>query len=83
MNNEIITAHNHLLSAKTLFITLGTARVHLLNENSEVVANCHKQPASLFKKKLLTVDEIVKSLSYTLKECKRINPDLKVKCFGS
>mmetsp|Transcript_36038 Transcript_36038/g.34105 ORF Transcript_36038/g.34105 Transcript_36038/m.34105 type:complete len:235 (-) Transcript_36038:7-711(-) len=78
MNNEIIAAHNHLLSAKTLFITLGTAKVHLLNENNEVVANCHKQPAHLFKKKLLKVDEVVQSLSYTLKECKKINPDLKV-----
>lgn len=78
MNSEIIAANNNLLAAKTLFITLGTARVHVLKETDRVVSNCHKQPSNLFQKKLLSVNEIVEDLEKTFLQCKKRNPDLKV-----
>lgn len=43
-------------------ITLGTAWVYRLRSTGQVVANCHKQPASLFSRELLSVDECIEAL---------------------
>jgi len=51
-----------LKKCNKIIITLGTAYVHLLKKNKEIVANCHKMPANLFEKKLLSHLEINKSL---------------------
>jgi len=45
---------------KWLIITLGTAWIYELAESGIPVANCHKMPAQLFRKRLLSVEEIVK-----------------------
>lgn len=47
-----------LFSADILIITLGTAWVHVLKENGEIVANCHKQSKKNFDKRLLSSREI-------------------------
>jgi len=47
---------------KTLIITLGTAKVHVLKASGAVVNNCHKQAHALFSSRLLGVDEVVGSL---------------------
>ncbi len=47
-----------LRRADTVIITFGTAWIYRLRENGEVVANCHKQPQSLFARELLTADRI-------------------------
>ena len=78
MNRDIIAAHENLISAKVLFVTLGTARVHTLNSNNQVVSNCHKQPAHMFTKKLLSVEEVVTTLRESLLLCRTHNPNLKV-----
>ncbi len=49
---------NFLKSNKVLIITYGTAWIYELIENGEIVANCHKQPSSKFKKRLLSLNEI-------------------------
>lgn len=79
MNNDILAAHTNLIQAKILFITLGTARVHILKESNEIVSNCHKQPANLFDKKLLTTKQIVDNLRESFQLCQQFNPNLKVK----
>ena len=48
-----------LQHADTLIITFGTAWVYRLMTSGEVVANCHKQPHRLFRRELLSVEEIV------------------------
>lgn len=53
----------HISEAEHLIITLGTAWVYSLNADERIVANCHKQPARLFTRRLLTVEEIVRYLS--------------------
>lgn len=50
-----------LETSTTIIITYGTAWVYELNESKSIVANCHKQPQNLFSKRLLSVDEIIKS----------------------
>jgi lysophospholipase L1-like esterase len=44
---------------KWLIITLGTAWIYELADSGIPVANCHKMPAQLFRKRLLQVEEIV------------------------
>ena len=48
-------------ASDTLLLTLGTAWIYTLD--GEVVANCHKQPASLFERKAMSVETIVAELS--------------------
>ncbi|RMG81283.1 MAG: GSCFA family protein, partial [Bacteroidetes bacterium] len=47
----------HLSETKVAFITLGTSYVYELQ--NVIVGNCHKQPASLFTHRLLTLKETV------------------------
>jgi hypothetical protein len=59
LNHEITAAQSTFQSASHIVITFGSAWVYQLKSNDMVVANCHKMPAELFAKRLLTVDEIV------------------------
>ena len=66
---------NHL---DWLILTPGTAWVYELNKNGRLVANCHKQPATDFKKRLLSVREIVEAYEDLFQVLKTVNPKLKV-----
>lgn len=46
-------------SIKTIIVTLGTAWAYRLKSSGSIVANCHKVPAELFEKVLLTSTEII------------------------
>ncbi|MDE5673845.1 MAG: GSCFA domain-containing protein [Muribaculaceae bacterium] len=47
-------------SAKAMFVTFGTSWCYYLADRKDyVVANCHKQPASLFYRRRVSVEEIV------------------------
>jgi hypothetical protein len=50
-----------LKDCNLLIITLGTAFVYELAGSAETVANCHKMPAALFNKRMLSVQEIVEA----------------------
>lgn len=63
--------------AHVLYITLGTAFGYKL-ENGTLVANCHKFPAKLFKKKLATSEEISAAYTSMLSILKKVNPNLNV-----
>lgn len=73
MQEAIERGGEALKSATHLIITLGTAWVYRLKESGSVVANCHKQPASLFSRELLSVESIVELLKPL---CKRYNGDI-------
>ena len=51
----------HLAETTSIFISYGTAIVHELKNTNQVVNNCHKQPAAIFNKRFLSVDEITTS----------------------
>jgi hypothetical protein len=55
-------AGHWLRHTEVVLLTLGTAWVYVLKETGEIVANCHKQPAHLFEKRLLSVEEVHQSL---------------------
>ncbi|MEP0987271.1 GSCFA domain-containing protein [Ekhidna sp.] len=66
-----------LANSKWLIITLGTAIVYEL-ENGIMVANCHKVPATNFKKRFLEQREIIDHYQSLHTYLKKVNPDLKV-----
>lgn len=78
INIELIKARTRLKKSKTLLITLGTAWVYELRKEQKVVSNCHKLPANRFKRKRLSVQEIVDSLGPLLEYLKECNPALNI-----
>jgi hypothetical protein len=67
-----------LLSAHFLLITSGTSFIWQLKSNGRAVANCHKQPASLFERKMLTSAESIAWLEPVLQTCLKLNPNLQI-----
>lgn len=62
INAGIETTAHHLSNCKWIVLTLGTSFAYTLRATGAVVASCHKMPASLFDKRLLTVEESVAAL---------------------
>jgi hypothetical protein len=64
--------------AAHLFITFGTAFIYEMKSSGKTVANCHKQPRTIFNKRLLGLDKMEESFydfHTVLQEC---NPDVKI-----
>ena len=59
LNDENKVVKELLKNKPIILITFGTAIVHELQSNSQIVANCHKQNSTLFRKRKLTVEEII------------------------
>ncbi len=72
------TTHQFLKNADRLIITYGTAWVYERIDNHELVANCHKMPAKLFTKSLLTQKKIIESFDLLYQDLKKINPKIKI-----
>lgn len=63
---------------QTLIITFGTSICYYLSGSDQPVGNCHKQPASLFLRKRLSISEIVNVWNDRLIDLRNKIPDLKV-----
>lgn len=59
MNRAVEAGSRALRDGDTLLATFGTAWVYEQCDTGRVVANCHKQPHSTFRRRLATVEEIV------------------------
>ena len=59
LNDENTIVKELLKNKPLILITFGTAIVHELKSTSQIVANCHKQNSTLFRKRKLTVEEII------------------------
>ena len=75
INSSIQEGNNRLKSANYIIITLGTAWVYEYIETRTRVANCHKISQNKFHKRILSVEEITKSIERLKDQIKRINPD--------
>lgn len=69
---------NQLKSVDILIITFGTAFVYQLKTVPTYLANCHKMPASLFEKSLLSVKDICKGFASVYDSLKTVNPNLRI-----
>lgn len=61
-----------------LLLTFGTAWVYEAKGTGQIVANCHKQPETVFTRHRLSADEIVLDYQALLSDLLPINPGLKV-----
>ncbi|HET8804114.1 MAG TPA: GSCFA domain-containing protein, partial [Aequorivita sp.] len=80
LNNTLQNFREALFSSTHIIFTFGTSWVYRdigastrLNER-EIVANCHKLPQQNFKKELLSIEEISKSLQNIFNKISEINP---------
>lgn len=58
INESYLRAAAFLPRCERLIVTWGTAYVYRLVSTGETVANCHKQPAALFDRERLSVEDI-------------------------
>jgi len=77
-NETMRLVGDRLRSADVLIITLGTSIIYRLKDSGMLVANCHKQPDSLFERQRLSPSEIVDQWQEVLLQLYGINPNLKV-----
>lgn len=78
LEEELNAVRSFLKNASMLIITYGTAWGYKHHSTNQIVANCHKQPGTMFTKSLLTVPEIVSSFDSLHKALKESNPSCKV-----
>lgn len=78
LTETIGSAHYFLKAASWLILTYGTAWIYRRNDTGEIVANCHKLPASTFSKTLLTAAEIHSSFDRFYESLKVLNPKIKI-----
>lgn len=71
-------ARQHLMQTDYLLITLGTSWVYRLQSTDELVNNCHKFPASRFKRQALPLARLVDELAKTIRSLRAIRPNLQV-----
>lgn len=78
MNHSAAEARSLLKDASALIVTFGTSYIFRLKEGRNVVANCHKMPASMFDREFLQPSMAVNLWKKILREIAARYPDLKV-----
>jgi hypothetical protein len=78
LNERYALASHYLKYCNRLFITFGSAWYYQLKSNGNAVCNCHKMPASLFEKKIISAAEIVAQWTALLRQLVQFNPQLKI-----
>ncbi|WP_298342280.1 GSCFA domain-containing protein [uncultured Algibacter sp.] len=73
LNTQVQLTSESIQKATHVIITLGTSWVYRFLESDKVVANCHKVPQKQFKKELLNVEDISKSLQNIINLIERVN----------
>jgi len=77
-NQLIADTHRQLQKLTVLIITFGTAIVYEQKLSGEIVANCHKLPASNFNRRIADVDEIVSEFGDFIAKLRTTNSDIKI-----
>ena len=75
INTNIEIGNQFLQESKWVIITYGTSFIYEFLPKNKLVANCHKIPQKFFKKRLLTDDELIRSIQSTITNLKDICPD--------
>jgi hypothetical protein len=59
INSQILQSSEKLHQTDYFIFTFGTAWIYMHKDKKMTVANCHKLPANVFERKLLSVEEII------------------------
>ncbi|WP_303208706.1 GSCFA domain-containing protein [Bacteroides oleiciplenus] len=76
INTRLQAAHARIHQLECLLLTFGTSWVY--EQTGHIVANCHKQPESVFTRRQLSVQEIVSDYTSLFSGLIARNPKLKV-----
>jgi hypothetical protein len=76
--NAQAEANNFITQLDWLVVSVGSAFHYVLVGENEPVANCHKAPASLFRKELLPIGQIVTVLGNAIQKLKQLRPQLRI-----
>ncbi|MCE7057097.1 GSCFA domain-containing protein [Algoriphagus sp. AGSA1] len=76
-HTQLAVVKDYLENGSHAILTLGTSWIYK-TEGFGRVANCHKLPQKLFRKKLVPLEEMVSHLSHVFGNISRINPELKI-----
>ncbi len=75
-NNALRDANNYLRNADFMLLTFGSAFVYRHKEKNFVVANCHKEDANVFRRELITVDDITSVFKPLIDKIISQNPNI-------
>jgi len=83
---ELVERANRLISETQLalqklsfiIITFGTAIIYERKANGQIVANCHKVPASNFNRRIMGVEEIYREFKEFIEKLRQVNPDIRI-----
>ncbi|MCM1349518.1 MAG: GSCFA domain-containing protein, partial [Firmicutes bacterium] len=78
LNNALLRSREFLVHARVAIITLGTAWTYTLKASGETVGNCHKLPAAMFERKMITVETAVTEIKKIVRSLQSLNPAVKV-----
>ena len=78
LNDSLQKLREALFSSTHIIFTYGTAWVYRDIESDKIVANCHKLPQRNFKKELLSIDVISKSIQNTIEKLSTVNPNVSI-----
>ncbi|GAA3563570.1 GSCFA domain-containing protein [Snuella lapsa] len=78
LNTNLKITFERLCDATHIVITLGTAWVYRFIASDAIVANCHKVPQKQFKKELMSVTSLIKSLKSMMSAIHSINQNTTV-----
>lgn len=76
MNEGISTLAEAISKAGCLIVTLGSSYIYL--RHGQVVANCHKLPASEFERRRIPESDIIVLWTDIITQLRNINPDLEI-----
>ncbi len=70
-------AHQFIQQADIIIITFGSAYAYIHKALNTIVSNCHKFPANIFTKQLLSVSDIVADFNFIITRLTELNPKVK------
>ena len=81
--NDLIIQNNkkhkrYLKNAQSIIITLGSSYVYEHISSGQIIANCHKQDASVFSRRILSYDECKDSTVQLVKLVRSFNPTINI-----
>jgi len=76
LNSALKNLRKALFSATHIIVTYGTSWVYRHLASDQIVANCHKLPQQNFKKELLSIETISKSIQNSVEKISSINQNL-------
>ena len=75
LNSIVKSLKLELQEASHIIITYGTSWVYRNIATNKIVANCHKVPQGAFRKEILSIGNIEKSIQNTINLIQKINPN--------